>query len=406
MLGTDALIWLAGLSALLSALPLAMTLWNLRLYRRSDPSARIDHGRRVFVCVPARDEAGNIEACVRSVLGNDHPDLRVVIYDDHSTDRTPEIVSMLRAEDGRVLSAPTAPLPAGWNGKQHACWSMGSAVSRGLGGEPPLRDEDLLLFTDADVRFSADALRRAQAERDRLGADLLSTFPRQLTGTLAEAAVVPMMFYLLLGYLPIARMRATRDPASSAGCGQFILMTGAAWRAIGGHAACRDSMHDGIKLPRAARAAGLRTDLFDGTDLAWVRMYRGFGQVWRGFAKNAYEGLGSPGLLVFMTSLHLLGHLLPWVLALAWALGAGVPPGAGVLCLLAIGAQVWQRLLLAARLRHTPVGAVLHPVGVALMTGIQWHSWWIQARGGRRWRGRVLAAGAARGGGETPSGTG
>ena len=393
MLGTDVLIWVSGVAAVLSGVPLALTLWNLRLYARSDPSARVDHSRRVFVCVPARDEEANLEACVRSVLGNDHPALRVVVYDDHSTDRTPEIVSVLRADDDRVLRAPTSPLPDGWNGKQHACWVMGSAVMEGIGGEPGLGDGELVVFTDADVRFGADALRRAQAERDRLGADLLSTFPRQETGTVAEAVVVPMIFYLLLGYLPLARMRATGDPATSAGCGQFIMMTGAAWRAIDGHAACRGSMHDGIKLPRSVRAAGLRTDLFDGTDLAWVRMYRGFGAVWRGFAKNAYEGLGSFGLLLFMTAVHLVGHLLPWGVLIAWAAGTGVPPAAGVLCLVAVGAQLCQRAVLAVRLRHSLLGAFAHPIGVVLMTAIQWHSWWIALRGGRRWRGRVLAAG-------------
>jgi len=397
LLGSGVLIWVAGLSVLLSAVPLAMTLWNLRLYARSDPSARVDHSRRVFVCVPARDEEANLESCVRSVLGNDHPALRVVVYDDHSTDRTPQIVSVLCAEDGRVLRAPTASLPAGWSGKQHACWVMGSAVAGGIGGEGPLRDDELVVFTDADVRFGADALRRAQAERDRLGADLLSTFPRQRTGTVVEAAVVPMIFYLLLGYLPIARMRSTGDPSACAGCGQFIMMTGAAWRAIGGHAACRGSMHDGIKLPRAARAAGLRTDLFDGTDLAWVRMYEGLVGVWRGFAKNAYEGLGSFGLLVFMTLVHLVGHLLPWVVLAAWAGGAGVGVGAGALCLVAVCAQLWQRVVLAVRLRHSLLGALLHPVGVALMTAIQWHSWVLALRGGRRWRGRALAAGGGSG---------
>ncbi|MEO1512757.1 MAG: glycosyltransferase, partial [Planctomycetota bacterium] len=341
------------------------------------------------VCIPARDEEANIEAIVRSLLAQDHPAIRVVVYDDQSSDSTGEIVARLAAEDPRVLPCPTVPLTGDWNGKQHACWRMARACLDGLGVEPPAEDHELFVFTDADVRFEPDAIRRAAAERARADVALLSTFPRQITGSLPERLMVPMMFYLLLGYLPIARMRASSDPATSAGCGQFILMTAGAYRTTGGHTACKDSMHEGIKLPRAVRAAGLRSDLFDGTDLMSVRMYRGLGETWRGFAKNAYEGLGSPALLVFITVLHLVGHLLPWVGLVLWGLGE-VGPLAGVLFAGAAALAVAQRLLLATRMRHSVLGALLHPLGVALMTGVQWWSLALHLRGRRAWRGRVL----------------
>ena len=56
--------------------------------------------------------------------------------------------------------------------------------------------------------------------------------------------------------------------------------------------------HDGIKLPRAFRAAGFKTDLFDATDLATCRMYRNAREVWYGLAKNAGEALAAPGMIV------------------------------------------------------------------------------------------------------------
>lgn len=384
---------LAAVAASLCAIPLALALVNLRLYRRSDPAATWPSpAPRVFVCIPARNEAANIEACVRGLLADPAPHLRVLVYDDQSTDGTGDILRRLAAEDPRVRPVPTLPLPEGWNGKQHACWRMARAAIDGELAEPPADAQDLLLFTDADVRFEPAALRRAAAERRRLDAPMVSTFPRQITGTLAEALVVPMMFYLLLGYLPIARMRSTTDPATSAGCGQFLLITAAAYTASGGHAAFKDSMHDGIKLPRAVRRAGLRSDLFDGTDLCSVRMYRGWRQTWRGFAKNAYEGLGSPGLLVFITLLHIFGHLMPWVL-LPLALFSDPPrPLAAGLCGLAIALQLAQRLLLAARLRHSVLGALLHPLGILTMTAIQWHSFILHRTGRRAWRGRVAPA--------------
>jgi glycosyltransferase involved in cell wall biosynthesis len=386
------LAWAMLLAAALSALPLGVALSNLRVYRKGVNGQPRDPAARVFVCVPARDEATNLEPCVRSILAQDHPGTRVLVYDDQSTDGTSAILARLAAEDPRVLPVPTHPLPQGWNGKQHACWRMARAAIAGLGAEPPLRDDERLLFTDADVRFEPDAVRRAVAEAERLDAPLLSGFPRQLTGTLPERALVPMMFYLLLGYLPMGRMRRTLDPATSAGCGQFILMTRAAYEASGGHESVKDSMHEGVKLPRAVRRAGLRSDLFDASDIASVRMYRGFRETWRGFAKNAYEGLGSPALLLFMTALHVFGHLFPW--AVVGSVAFGYEPGtiAVALAALAIVLQLTQRVQLAWRLNHSMLGALLHPLGILGMTLVQWHSFWLHLRGKRTWRGRTASA--------------
>ncbi len=371
---------LAATALGIATFALAMTLANCAVYRRSLRSAPLPvEPPSVSVCVPARNEESNIEACVRSLLAQDWPELEVVVYDDGSTDLTPRILASLAEEDDRVTLARTTPLPEGWNGKQHACWRM-SQQARG----------EWMLFTDADVRFESDAVRRAMHETARCKADLLSTFPRQVTRTLSECAVVPMIFFVLFSYLPMLMMRMRPSPPLSAGCGQFLLVSRRAYDALGGHAAFKDTMHDGIRMPRAARSAGFQTDLFDGSDLCAVRMYRGFGEVWRGFAKNAYEGLGSPVLLVVFTVLHLVGHLVPWAIVLAWAAAPETVGGRpAAIASLAIGVAILQRLILAARTRHTALAAPLHPVGVALMTAIQWWSLVLQLTGRRSWRGRV-----------------
>ena len=236
------------------------------------------------------------------------------------------------------------------------------------------------------MRFSPDAIRRTRAEQRRLDADLISTFPRQITGSISEAALVPMIFFILLGYLPMGRMRRSRAPEASAGCGQFLFVSTRCYDAFGGHEAFRATMHDGIMMPRAARRAGFRSDLFDGTDLAQVRMYRGLRQTWMGFAKNAYEGLGSPVLLVVLTGMHLLGQIGPWLYAPAALAGGEALIGA--IGLGAIALQIAQRLVLARRFRQGLLPVLLHPLGVAGMTAIQWHSFVLHQTGRRSWRGR------------------
>jgi hypothetical protein len=225
---------------------------------------------------------------------------------------------------------------------------------------------------------------------------MVSTFPRQITGSLAERLAVPMIFFILFSYLPMPRMRTTRDPAASAACGQFILVSRAAYDKAGGHEAFKNSMHDGVKMPREVRKAGFHTDLFDGTHLLSVRMYRGLAQTWRGFAKNAFEGLGSVGLLVFITVVHLLAHVLPW-LVVPWAIAGRLAPDtltaptdlAAVFALSCVAMAVFQRFLLSRRFEQGLTPVLLHPLGVLMMTVIQWHSLYLALTGKRAWRGRV-----------------
>jgi glycosyltransferase involved in cell wall biosynthesis len=377
---------LLGFGAVFSLVALVMMLVNLSVYTPTRPEDRPrgepESWPTVSVCIPARNEESNVEACVRSALAQDYPHVRVLVYDDHSTDATPRILSRLENEDRRVVAVPVEELPSGWNGKQFACDRMGRFAEPGW-----------CLFTDADVRFEPGCLRRSMARAEALNADLISTIPRQVTGTLGEALIIPLIHFILLSYLPMPRMRRTTDPSTSAGVGQFLLVRREAYIAAGGHEPFKDSMHDGIKMPRTLRRAGYRTDLFDGTDLVHCRMYRGLAATWRGFAKNAYEGLGSIGLLVFVTILHLVGHVLPWVYLLAaaagWALDgwSGTPVGVG-LALTAVGWSLTERVYLALRFQQSILSALLHPVGIALMTAIQWHSLWLSLRGSREWRGR------------------
>jgi hypothetical protein len=370
-----------------AALAWASMLSNLRLYTRTARGERPAPGGTapvVSVCIPARNEEANIEACVRSVLASVDVPVEVLVYDDQSTDATSTILARLVAEDPRVRVVPTQPLPSGWNGKQWGCERMGQAA-RGA----------WMLFTDADVRFEPDCVARTLARAGSLRVDLLSTVPRQVTGSWAEHAVIPLISFVLLSYLPMGRMRNTMSPAASGACGQFILARREAWLASGGHAAFRASMHDGIKMPRAFRTAGFRTDLFDGTDLVACRMYRGLGQVWRGFAKNAYEGLGSPVLLLFVTALHGCAVLLPWITLLLWLLGVTMAAWVPWVAALTIMAGFAQRVVLARRFAHAWASVALHPVGILMLTVIQWHSLWLHLTGRRAWKGRTAGASSA-----------
>jgi hypothetical protein len=344
----------AGCSLL--ALAPAFLIWrNLGRYLTPPP---LDRASRpgCSVLIPARNEEANIEAAVRSILNNVEVDLEVLVADDHSTDATAAIVRQLATADPRVRLVRVPALPPGWCGKQHACQVLAGHASR-----------PIALFMDADVRLSPDAINRMAAFMAEARVDLISGVPRQETRSFSEKLLVPLIHFVLLGFLPIKRMRSSRSVSFAAGCGQLFMARLTAYRTSGGHGALLASLHDGLRLPRAFRAAGFRTDLFDASEVAACRMYSSQAQVWRGLARNAHEGLGSPGLIGPATVLFAGGQILPWLfLALApskFAFEVALPATVAILLI---------RFALAFRFNQSFLGALLHPIGIGALLGIQW----------------------------------
>jgi hypothetical protein len=352
----------------LAGLPLLMTLTNLVAFREPP---RAQGTPSVSVLIPARNEEDNIGEACAAILASMGVDLELVVLDDASTDRTPAILAAIADPRLRVVSAP--PLPPGWSGKQHACHILGG-----------LARHELMVFVDADVRLAPDAVARMAGFMQRHQAGLASGFPRQVTVTWSEQLLLPLIHFLLLGFLPMALMRRRMDAGLGAGCGQLFIARKQAYQDTGGHAAIRASLHDGITLPRAFRNAGHMTLLFDATRFARCRMYRDAGQVWEGLCKNATEGMAKPAALPVWTVILAGGQVLPLpllVLAPAW-------PAA-----LALTAGIGTRLLLAWRFRQPVLSAVLQPAGILALLVVQWFSLVRAARGGQAtWRGRAYPA--------------
>jgi hypothetical protein len=365
-------------SAVCALVPAVLFVVNLRRYRAPMGEAA---GARVAVLIPARDEERNIAACVESVLASVDVAVEVLVLDDASTDRTRVIVEEMAARDARVRVVSTQALPVGWNGKQRACWLLAEAAGRQETGAP------LLVFLDADVRLAPEALTRCVAQMRSSRVALLSGFPRQITVGWMERMLLPLIHFVLLGFLPLGRMRATTDPAFSAGCGQFFLAEREAYFASGGHAAIRETRHDGLRLPQAFRRHGFRTDIFDLTALAEVRMYDSASAVWMGLAKNATEGIATPGRIVPFTVLLLLGQVMPVVFAAAWfalslemlVVGATfdqplLATAVGVAVVVGFVASYVPRLLAVRRFKQPLGAALLHPVGVVMLLVVQWYA--------------------------------
>ena len=346
---------LAAACLVLALIPCLLFLRNLALCRA--PEAVPGLAPPVAILIPARNEAGNIRQAIDSILRQDHPEFTVIVLDDHSTDATADLVREAAAADSRVRLLSGAPLPPGWCGKNHALHQLAGAA-----------DAPWLLFMDADVRLQPDALRRLASLTSEDAAALTSGVPRQITRSFLERLIIPLIHFVLLGFLPLKRMRRTTDPAAAAAVGQLMLCRRNAYIASGGHAAVAGAIHDGMALARNFRSAGFRTDIFDATPLAVCRMYDRAGDVWRGFVKNASEGLGSPRLILPVTLLLGGGQVLPAVLR------ALHPPDSAIagLAAWALFASLVARAVAAVRFRQSWLSVLLHPLGILLLLIIQW----------------------------------
>lgn len=369
------LITLAIVSVAMASVAAIIFLRNVSVYRPAPEPAT--HLPAISVLIPARNEESNIAAVLESVLASRGTRLEVLVGDDHSDDRTPEIIKSFAERDPRVGYVSIPQPPAGWNGKQHACSVLAGEAKH-----------DVLCFIDADVRLTRDALARTATFLQQSRAALVSGVPFQQLGSWLEQLLLPLIHFVLLAYLPVDRMRSCTKPAYAAGCGQLFMMKKNAYHAAGGHAAIRETLHDGIRLPRAFRVAGFRTDLFDATDLATCRMYSGARQVWLGLAKNAVEGMAAPARIGIFSFLLLAGQVLPFiVLAIALRLGEY---HAARLAALAVMLSLTPRLLGVLRFRQPLWSALAQPFGVIVLLAVQWWALLRHVQGKpASWRGRA-----------------
>jgi glycosyltransferase involved in cell wall biosynthesis len=246
------LSWLAALAWLWKAITAARGLPSIP--NLLDPQHNLTPAGNptITVIVPARNESADITDTLESLLNQDYPNLQILAVDDRSTDATGAIMDSLAAQNPTKLHIlHVTELPAGWLGKTHA---MALAARHAISIHQP----DYLLFTDADVIFRREAIRRSLAQAVATQADHFVTFPTPLVKSMGEG--------MLLGYLQVIGLWATRpwrasDPKSirdSVGIGAFNLLRTPAYQQLGGFDALRMEILEDLTLARHIKLAGLR----------------------------------------------------------------------------------------------------------------------------------------------------
>ena len=364
--------WVAIAQIALGATPwvvLAMVmLWRARGTRAlSTHSPHLDpaSAKRLSVIVPARNEELNIERCLASISASTHPNLEVVVVDDHSEDNTRLLAQSFANKDPRIVITTPPPLPDGWFGKSWAC-QHATTVATG----------QLLLFTDADTWHHPELHTRLCNALTDLKADLVSIGGQQEAYTFWEKLLQPLVFLLLLlrygGADVVNRSRKARNKIAN---GQCIITTTEAYEAVGGHASVRGNVAEDLKLAQVFFAAGKKPMLEIGLPYLSTRMYRSLGEVVRGWGKNIYVGNAEtmPDGWIFRRILAPMVLLMPPLMAVLLPLALLVCLLGGdhaSMCLPLIASNAALLLfcvLVFAGFRIGPHYALLYPLGATVL---------------------------------------
>jgi glycosyltransferase involved in cell wall biosynthesis len=297
---------------------------------------------RVSLVFAARNEETTVGAAVPTMLALDYPDLELIAVNDRSEDRTGEILDGLAAREPRLRVDHVCELPAGWLGKNHA---LHHGARRATG--------DWILFTDADIHFRSDALRRAIAHAETRRLDHLAAVPQlNERGHLLGICVGAFSLIFAL-FLRPWRIPNPHSPAHS-GIGAFNLVRTAAYRARGGHAPLRLRPDDDVKLGKLMKSDGGRSEFALGAGLISVAWYASVGELVRGLTKNAFAGVDYRAWMILGgVAAHMLFFFRPLVAVLATEGGARAAYAAsvGLMLLVAVdhqrfaGGRRWHGLL-------------------------------------------------------------
>jgi glycosyltransferase involved in cell wall biosynthesis len=236
----------------------------------------------VMVIVPARNEAANVAACLESLVKQDYANLCVLAVDDRSTDATSAIMQgIARTNANRLEVLAITRLPANWLGKTHA---MAEAARMAMETHNP----DYLLFTDADIMFRPDAIRRSLAHAVATQADHFVLLPTTLSKTIGEGmllAYLQVMSLWAVRWWRVADIKSMRD---SIGVGAFNLMRASAYRQLGGYDAAPMEILEDLELGRRVKRAGLRQRVTTGPGMVCVHWAAGMRGIVSGMTKNLF----------------------------------------------------------------------------------------------------------------------
>lgn len=356
------LIILSGLLLFLGNL-----LLNLKYLHKPSKEARVPSpAPLISILIPARNEAGNIRACLETLQQQDYPNYEVLVLDDDSTDGTGAIVSAIAAKDNRIRLIKGQPLPEEWAGKSFACHQL-AQQARG----------SWLLFTDADTRHAPHMLRSVLALAMELKTTLLSGFDRQISDTFPLKIVMPVMYFIILGWAPLWLIHRSKTPRPSIAIGQFLFFSRDEYWRFGGHTAVKSRVLEDIWLGIEATKYGGRHIAIDLSTIVSCHSYHSITGVWHGLGKSIYGvvAIAPLGLLALIVVASLF-YLLPFYHLARILIGVNEPFIWQFLVVMQVTTMLVMRWLVDSHFREAAYSMWLHVIGLLFYIAVVLYSGW------------------------------
>ncbi len=354
---------------------------NLRSLKRPDCNRRISKpGPLVSVLIPARNEEQNIENCLKSIQEQDYSNFEVIVLDDNSEDRTAQIVDKIAAKDERIRLIKGKPLAPGWAGKPFACYQLAQNAQGSW-----------LLFIDADTTSEPCMVRSTLGAAIDLDLSLLSGFPRQMAESLPEKLALPIMYFILMTWLPLWWVHRHVGRMPSVTIGQFLLFRRDEYWRIGGHLAVKDKILEDVWLGVETVRHGGRHEAIDLSTVFQCRMYRTVGAMWEGFVKWMYSIAAlSPVALVGLLAVAFVFGLAPFYWLWNGFLGEAAPTDWRYIIVFQVGMILLMRWLVERHFRQSLLSTFLHPIGFSFWYAAGLYGFWRELVGlGVRWKERI-----------------
>lgn len=280
----------------------SLTLKKLPVLTPTMTPTALDPAPMVSVILPARNEEHNIRRCLHTLLGQDYPNLEIIVIDDRSEDRTADIVEEYARRDARVILIHNSELLEGWTGKNHAI-HVGLQHAHGT----------YLLFVDADTWHHPRAVSETVLYTLREKVDMFTLAGGYHLGSFWEKVLQPVIM-AFMGFC--VRLWQVNDPNSKAAfaAGHYIFISRKAYEEVGGHAALSDHLLEDFAMASAVKQRGLTLRVVYAPWLMRVRMYRDFKELNQGWTRIFCGSIYHSPLRLWGGSVEIaIFGLLPWL---------------------------------------------------------------------------------------------